>query len=373
MPNRLSLRAKLSVMALLLACSGLSHSQGMAAAGDQQNVIAAQEFYGPLRIRDMGPIGFTRLHMLPDHAIAPYAGAFALELHLAHSNTFATGGKTLDVLKARGSRAALSDQDIEEIFSQPGNAYLFDAALSVYQLTAHYAFDDAWSTYASMPVYEFGGGSLDGVIESFHDTFGFADFGRSYLPRNRFLALLELDGERVVLDEPPKNSGVGDPVLGLRYFWQLDEREAITLEVVHKFATQDPASFMSTGSADSAIQVSWHKKMVENAWYVNLAAVMVGDSEPFPEKTRELVPSLNIAWEHRAFENTNLVIQLNVQQGLFSDGGNTELSETITQASIGLRHRAGEFVWSYGLTENLVNFNNTADLGFHIGFAWLPQ
>lgn len=357
--------------AIVLVLAEIPCESAMAQVAVQEAAIQERDFFGPLRIRDMGPIGFTRLHMVPDHAVAPQTGMLALELHLAHSNTFATGGEILDFLNERGTREPLSNQDIADIFARPGNAYLFDAALSVYQFTTHFAVNDNWSFYSSLPVYEFGGGRLDNAIERFHDTFGFSDFGRSHVPQNQFLALLELDGEEVVLSAPPKNRGFGDPVVGARYFWKLGEREAVTIEAAHKFATQDPGGFTSTGSPDTALQVSWHKMLVEDAWYVNLAAVRVGNANPFPDRTREVIPSLNIAWEHRAFEKTNLIVQLNVQQSLFSDTGNNELSEDLIQASIGLRHRAGDFVWSYALTENLFTFNNTADLGFHVGFAWV--
>lgn len=371
------MQSRVLLLAFTAAMAGLRvlpTSAGEAESEDiETTVMQAQDFYGPLRIRDMGPVGFTRLHVVPDHAVQPYAGAFALELHLAHSNTFATGGEVLNFLEERGGRAPLSSQDVADIFARPGNAYLFDAALSVYQLTAHYGLGDRWSVFGSLPVYRYGRGRFDNVIENFHDTFGFSDFGRSHVPQDQFLALLELDGQQVVLTEPPKDSGVGDPVIGARYYWPLREREAVTVQVAHKFATQNPRSFTSTGSSDTAIQFSWQKRLVDNAWYVNVAGVRVGNAAPFPDKTREIIPSLNVAWEYRAFEHTNLVVQLNGQRSLFRDGGETELAENLYQASIGLRHRVGEFVWSYALTENLVNFNNTADLGFHIGFVWIPR
>jgi hypothetical protein len=38
-----------------------------------------------------------------------------------------------------------------------------------------------------------------------------------------------------------------------------------------------------------------------------------------------------------------------------------------------LRHRVGHHVWTVGVTENLQNINNTPDLGFQVGFAYVPR
>jgi hypothetical protein len=40
--------------------------------------------------------------------------------------------------------------------------------------------------------------------------------------------------------------------------------------------------------------------------------------------------------------------------------------------SIGLRHRHEHFIYSFGITENLQNINNTPDIGIQIGFAYAP-
>lgn len=79
-----------------------------------------------------------------------------------------------------------------------------------------------------------------------------------------------------------------------------------------------------------------------------------GRAEPFPEHTRRLAPSVNLAWEHRLDNHLNLVLQVNSARSVFEDGADAELTATVLQASLGLRRRFGEFVVSCALTENLV-------------------
>ena len=330
----------------------------------------AQEFYGPLRNRDMGPVGFSRLHMLPDHAVAPKDGRWGFELHFSHSNTFAMDEETLDYLEARGGRQSLTAQDVQNIQALPGDTYLFDGAVNLTQFTVHYGVTDRWSVYASLPYYKLDGGGLDRVIENFHDTFGFDAFGRDFLPRNQVNAVVSLAGQEIVLLDAPALSGTGDPVFGVRYHHRIDEDDAISVELAHKRVIQDPKFFRTTGSDDTGLQVSWHHFQGNLATYVNGSIVRIGSANPFPRNTRHVLPKINVAWEYRMTPRSNLVFQLNGQKSLFRNGADPEVSANVYQASLGVRQRYGRLVWSYALTENLVNFNNTADLGFHIGLAW---
>ena len=50
-----------------------------------------------------------------------------------------------------------------------------------------------------------------------------------------------------------------------------------------------------------------------------------------------------------------------------------ELLSDKFQMSIGVRHRFDCCLVSFGITENLQNLNNTPDIGFQMGFAWVPR
>lgn len=333
---------------------------------------AAEEFYGPLRNRDMGPVSFPRLHMLPDHALSPSNGRLAFELHLSSSNTFAMDEETYNYLEQRGGRGELTQQDVDNILALRGDTYLFDGSLDLLQFTTHYGLSNNWSVYFSLPMMRLGGGFMDGTIESFHDTFGFSTFGRDFLPRNQVNAVVSLGDQEIVFLDVPPISGVGDPIFGIRYYWRIDSANAFSFELAHKEVVQDPKFFRTTGASDTGIQLNWHHFAGDSAFYVNASAVKLGSADPFPGNTRNIMPKLNFAWEYRLQEKLNLLLQFNAQRSLFRNGTDPEISSDVYQASIGLRQRRGEFVWSYALTENLVNFNNTADIGIHLGFAWIP-
>lgn len=41
--------------------------------------------------------------------------------------------------------------------------------------------------------------------------------------------------------------------------------------------------------------------------------------------------------------------------------------------SLGVRHRMNRFLFTFGITENLQNINNTPDIGFQLGVAYVPH
>ena len=54
----------------------------------------------------------------------------------------------------------------------------------------------------------------------------------------------------------------------------------------------------------------------------------------------------------------------------------TDLDELLSdkfQLSLGVRHRFDCCLMTFAITENLQNLNNTPDVGFQLGFAWVPR
>ena len=49
-----------------------------------------------------------------------------------------------------------------------------------------------------------------------------------------------------------------------------------------------------------------------------------------------------------------------------------ELSGPKYQLTLGIRHMRGNFLYTFGVTENLQNVNNTPDIGFQFGVAFIP-
>jgi hypothetical protein len=50
-----------------------------------------------------------------------------------------------------------------------------------------------------------------------------------------------------------------------------------------------------------------------------------------------------------------------------------DLTNTKYQYSLGVRHRIKDYLLTFGFTENVQNINNTPDIGYQLGFAYVPH
>jgi hypothetical protein len=88
----------------------------------------------------------------------------------------------------------------------------------------------------------------------------------------------------------------------------------------------------------------------------------------------QVVPTLVVGYERKLSAKAHLILQ-----GYFSDSvysrEETDLQELLDpkfQLSLGFYRRFGRAVMSFGITENLQNFNNTPDVGIQLGWAYSP-
>src|SRR5258708_39422908 len=89
---------------------------------------------------------------------------------------------------------------------------------------------------------------------------------------------------------------------------------------------------------------------------------------------KNIVPTYIFGYEYSFSRKPNIVAQFYVSPTVFrhEDTDLPGLLKTKYQISIGLRHRVDASVWTFAITENVRNFDNTPDIGFQIGWAYSP-
>jgi hypothetical protein len=132
---------------------------------------------------------------------------------------------------------------------------------------------------------------------------------------------------------------------------------------------------LSTGRTDYGLQASVRHLGDYNALHVDLAAVYyAGERLPSPHDA-QIVPTIVVGWERRLTPRTNANLQAYASRSVYRRE-QTELRELLSdkyQLSLGVRHRFDCCLTSLAVTENLQNLNNTPDIGFQLGFAWVPK
>jgi hypothetical protein len=341
-------------------------------------VAADTQFYGLLRGRDLTTFGFLRLDMRPAHAVDIEPGSFAFEMEGGYQNTWALTPnveKYLTGLESSGRRE-LGPAELAAIQALPGENYLLDLESALLDVTVHYKISSAWSAYLIATGISYQGGFLDNTIEQFHDTFGFSTFGRPAINRNDVNLIYDLKSTQYASFGAPTEGGLADPTIGFRYNGlEFSPNWKITVEAAAKIPVAGRRFLLSTGRTDYGAQVTLQRFGQNHAFYIDAAAVYyAGASDPIPTDS-QVVPTLIVGYERKLTDRTNLNLQGYVSESVYSHKQTDleELLDTKYQASLGVRHRMERVLVTFAITENLQNVNNTPDIGFQLGFAFIPQ
>jgi hypothetical protein len=335
-------------------------------------------FFGPLRSRDLSPFGFLRLDMRPAHAVSIEPGSWAVETEFGYQNTWALSPEVEKYLIAMepSGRRTLGAAEMQAIEDLPGENYLLDIETATLDLTFHYKIAQNWTAYGIVSAISYQGGFLDSTIEKFHDTFGFSSFGRPAVARNQAALVYNLKGVHLALMEKPTDGGFTDPTIGVRYSgFRFSPNWLLTLEGAAKIPVAGERVLLSTGRTDFGLQASLQRLGIRHAYYANLAAVYyAGAREPVPHDA-QIVPTVVLGYEFKWTARTNLNVQAYISNSVYSRK-QTDLDELLGmkyEYSLGLRHRRENWLYSFGFTENVQNVNNTPDIGFQFGVAWIPH
>jgi Protein of unknown function (DUF3187) len=350
-----------------LAAALANHANAAAAPVDHPVDLS---FQGLLRVRDLTPFGFRRLDMRPSHAAFGAPGAWGIEVEVAHQNTWALSNNVVDYLGGR-PRGSFTPADAAALRRMPGEAYLVDLELALLDIAYNRKLTPHLGMYAVLSVASQAGGFLDSSIESFHKSLGIGSAGRQYVTRDQVNIFYKLKDRQVTLLDMTAEDAFLDPVFGLRYATSTERKASnLVFEVAIKLPIRNADAF-STGRFDAGVQTTGQWFRGRHAWYLSAAAVYVGGSGGPFSMPNMIVPTGIAGYEFRWLESTNLVAQLYVSRSAFSKG-QTDLHELRSekyQLSLGLRRRVGAGLWTFGFTENVINHNNTPDIGLQVGYT----
>jgi hypothetical protein len=330
--------------------------------------------YGLLRSRDLTPFGFLRLDMRPAHAAPEPPGSWAMEVDIGYQNTWALSENVRKYLDSLPGRRQLGPSEIQAIRNLPGEAYLVDLELGTLDFTLHRKLTDHWGVYATFSAVMYTGGFMDGSIEWVHERFGIHPVGRPAVRRDDINVILDLKGTQSYQPQLP-DGGLLDPVIGVRYTanghsapWNL------VLEAAVKVPIAGERAFLSTGKYDFGLQMTLQRFVQRHAFYGSLAGVYTYGSDVALGYDTQVVPTAIIGYEYAATGRTNLNLQLYVSPSVYkhSDTDISELRDPKFQLSLGVRYRIGSSLLTFAITENLVNYNNSPDVGFQLGWAYSP-
>lgn len=347
-------------------------------SGTTQRVEQKWSHVGLLRGRDLTPFGLLRLDMLPAHTADAEAGTWTVEVQYAYQNTFVLSDNVRRYLEGRNvGRGSLRPQDAAAILAMPDDAYYFDGEVGLADLIIQRRVSEYWSAYLTVPYIRYGQGAFDSTIESFHDTFGFGQQGRDLVAKNRFQIIYGVgDVSFAQLDRETKG-GFGDPVLGIRY--SLPEPRFgwdVVVELAAKIAADGERFLLSTGENDYGAQLTLQRRLGQtgrHAIYLSGSAVYYAGGPELPGSEKEIIPTAIAGYSYGLTPRTSLILQGYASRSVIQNSTVEELTKEKFQLSLGLQSRGKNVLWSFAITENVTNLENTPDIGVQIGLAYMPK
>lgn len=253
--------------------------------------------------------------------------------------------------------------------SRNGETILVDVETHRLSMDLHWGLSERWELGLGVPYISHQGGGLDGVIEDWHDTFGFPDGGRPQAPRDRIDIQYSRNGESLAVVDHSV-SGVGDISVSTAYQWSVQPLRQWAVRGQLKLPTGDADELTGSESTDLSLAVHVSDQhWLQTAglvWHANMGVLWMDGGEVIDAAREDWVVfgSATLAW--LVTDNTSLKIQLDAHSA-FYDSALTELGSDSAQLSLGGAFRLGKS-WTIDLAiVEDVAVDTAPDAVFYLG------
>jgi hypothetical protein len=284
--------------------------------------FAASSFDGPLKIKNQFPLFL--------HINSPYLEKASIENSLSVSLSYSS----VFVVRNSARWSVQLDMEIAELnFSYRKNIRNF-IELGI-----------------EIPVLNFNSGFMDNFLDSYHETFGFPDHGRSNRPSNEFLYEVRRDGNLIIRGRNGK-TGIGDIRLTVKKE-VLQYDPAISLKADIEFPTGKVSEGFGNGSLDAGIAIIIEKELTNKLKvYLNIGAVSPGNIKAHDTvKLKEFVFA-GTAFEADILENFSLLGQLYIQSPPFPDAYISAIDSIPVLLTLGGRYYSSNSSFEFSFTED---------------------
>ncbi|MCA1733314.1 MAG: DUF3187 family protein [Acidobacteria bacterium] len=324
---------------------------------------------GPIRVREQFLIGMGYFAFDPASAEVLDRGKTRFDLVHSRTNTFARSSAVTELLESRAERAGVAASDLRELAaSADGAAFLIDGELERTSIAMRRGLGRGFEASIILPVIQFGGGGLDGLIESFHSTFGFGQGGRTGARRDESMVYFRSASGREVSPDIRTGSAIGDIALALKKEITVgNDAWIISVEGVVELPTGSEQRLTSGGGVDLGTQILVTKNFDSACFHGAVGLVHAADSDVFGTDS-QFLGTVMIGWEQMIGQRSSLVAQLTGSQSPFRTLDIEGLSDDAYLLNLGVKQQISSGAVAFvALSENLVHYDSSADIGFHVG------
>ncbi len=330
---------------------------------------------GPFRIRSQTPIDFPFLAPITDSSFVAAKGDFLLDTNITWTNTF-VGSNPLKEAGPEDERAEMTQALFDGVLdANPGeDLFYVDTETERLSLSAYYGLSERVQVGIEVPVLRYGGGTQDSFIEGFHRALGLTGAGRDRIELNDFALGFRFGRESLFLSRPP-GTGLGD--ISLRTLVHLrharERGPEVSAALTWKLPTGDAEEFFGSGYPDIGLNLILEQALGNRQFlYVNLGYTHLGGWALVPSLKISDLYTFAVAYEVQWRDRTSFVGQILRTSSPFRSATNTDMGHFRYEVSVGAKVDFTpriELVAS--LTENIVELNNSLDIGYHLGLVCL--
>ncbi len=195
--------------------------------------------------------------------------------------------------------------------------FTIDAETQDVRLRLEYAFGSDWAGLIEIPWRHLSGGTLDGVIENWHDLFGLSNGVRDQMPRDRLLIEFQ-QGDQVELRVDDSASGIADVPVALGYQVTASDRGAISSWLSVDVPVGESKGLLGSGALDVALSVAGQTQLSEH-WQVfgQVDAVWLGQGDILPQYQESFAWAglAGVSWN--AWRSLDLTVQVYANSRVF--------------------------------------------------------
>ena len=287
------------------------------------SLSTASSFEGPLQVNNLYPIFL--------HADQQYLDKAAIEnsmsYSLSHSSTYTV---------------------------QSSGRWVIDLDMEITELNFRYKriIKDTVEFDVDLPVLIIGGGFMDGFLETYHDTFGLPDYGRSERPKNEFLYVVRKDGELVI--DGQSGIGLGDIRLALKKPLIASDGFVLSIKGDIELPTGSAKKGYGNGSLDAGLSLLIDKKISDSiVTYVNIGAVFPGDVRANKKLDLKNFYCGGLGIEADAGNGLSFLMQLQGESPIYPQTDLLAVDRDSFLLMIGGRYKTGESNYDISLTEDI--------------------
>ncbi len=324
-----------------------NRSLALALAGCLLALPQAASAAEPLYVKNTGPVAGLLGLPAPRSAQLAGHGSWLFATHMGIASHFVLDGNNREALVLDGETWRLA----------------FDF---------RYGFAEGWEIQLEVPVLSHDGGSLDSLIDGWHDLWGMPDGGRDEVPRDRLnYRYASTSGG---FDLRDSSGGLGDVTLAVHRTLYRDDSWQLGAGLGYKFATGRERDFLGSGAEDGYLvlragraapgsRVSWQGQ----AGYLRAGrADLLGEAQQ-----RDLwFAGVGVDWAWR--DALSLLLQLDSHSAPL-DSDLTALGGTALLLTAGARWRfSPDWSLDLGVVED-IRVETAPDVTFQASLRYRPR